>query len=175
MHVSRGFTLINLLLGLVILSIVLALAAPSVVRASARIRMGNVAASMTETFLASTRLAVTTGSAMVVCPATESGDCQEGMDWSRGWLVYADIDGNRRYGGPDNVVHRAAPPTGGLRLYSTQGRERLVFQTDGGNEGSNASFTVCSPEVGEVGVLVLSNAGRFRFAEHGEPLGRPCP
>lgn len=175
MHRSQGFTLIDATLGLVVLSLVLALAIPTVVRASARIRMGDVAASMTETFLTSTRLAVTTGSAMVICPVTERGDCQEGTDWSRGWLVYADIDGDRRHGGPDTVVHHASPPTGGLRLYSTQGRDRLVFQTDGGNEGSNVSFTVCSPDIGEIGVLVLSNAGRFRFAEHDEPLGRPCP
>lgn len=170
-----GFSLIEVSIALIVVALALAVAVPSAARAIARVRMGAVAAALTETFLTSTRLAVSTGSAMVICPTTASGGCKEGEDWSRGWLVYADIDGDRHYSGLDNVVHRATPPTGGLRLYSTQGRPRLVFQNDGGNEGSNVSFTVCSPEVGEVGVLVLSNAGRFRYAEHEEPLGRPCP
>lgn len=175
MKPPHGWSLLDALIALVVVAIALAVAVPSAARAIARVRMGSVAAAMTETFLTSARLAVTTGSAMVVCPTTDSGDCVENADWSHGWLVYADIDGDRRYGGLDNVVHRAAPPTGSLRVYSTDGRPRLVFQNDGGNEGSNASFTVCSAEGGEIGVLVLSNAGRFRFAEHQEPLGRPCP
>ncbi|WP_082611339.1 GspH/FimT family pseudopilin [Lysobacter sp. Root916] len=175
MNRVKGITLIEMLFALTVAAVLIGIAVPGASRAIVRVRMGTVATAMTESFLDSARMAVSTGSAMIVCPAARDGRCEESVDWSQGWVVYADVDGDRRYGQGDPVLLRPQGPVKGLRIYSTQGRRRVVFQSDGGNEGSNVSFSVCSHDGIPVGALVLSNAGRFRVAEADSEPQPHCP
>lgn len=175
MNRVKGITLIQMLVALTAVAVLIGIAVPSAARAIVRVRMGTVATAMTESFLDSARMAISTGSAMIVCPATRDGHCQEGIDWSQGWVVYADVDGDRRYGRGDPVIHRPRGSVEGLRIYSTQGRRRVVFQPDGGNEGSNVSFSVCDRDGLPIGSLVLSNAGRFRIADAAAEPRAHCP
>ncbi|MGH8080073.1 MAG: GspH/FimT family protein, partial [Lysobacter sp.] len=126
------------------------------------VRIARVQTDLSETFLTSSRLAVASGAATIACPSRGDG-CENSIDWSHGWLVFADVDGDRRFGPRDTLVKRFAAMAGGVRLHSTQGRPRVVFQADGDNAGSNVTFAVCAPRSGQAGVLVLSNAGRFRL------------
>lgn len=164
MNRMQGITLLEMLIALVIAAVVAGIAVPAVVGAWAKARLSGVAMAMTDSFLTSARVAVSSGSAAIICPAAGAG-CDDSVEWSQGWMIYTDVDGNRRYDPYDPVIQRAQALTGGLRMYSTQGRRRLVFQSDGGNEGSNVSFTLCADNGEQVGSLVLSNAGRFRLAQ----------
>jgi type IV fimbrial biogenesis protein FimT len=169
MNRMQGITLLEMLIALVIAAVLAGIAIPTAASAMAKARISGVAMAMTDSFLTSARVAVSTGSAVIICPAPQGAGCDDSVEWSRGWMVYADVDGNRRYDPHDPVIQRAEALAGGLRMYSTQGRRRVVFQSDGGNEGSNVSFTLCADSGEQVGSLVLSNAGRFRLAE---PTGR---
>lgn len=175
MNRMKGITLIEMLAALTVAAVLIGIAVPSATRAIVRVRMGTVATAMTESFLDSARMAVSTGSAMIVCPAAHDGRCEESIDWSQGWVVYADVDGDRRHGQGDPVIRRPQGSVEGLRIYSTQGRRRVVFQPDGGNEGSNVSFSVCDRDGIPIGSLVLSNAGRFRIADPGAEPRPHCP
>jgi type IV fimbrial biogenesis protein FimT len=53
--------------------------------------------------------AASTGAEVVVCPGTPTG-CAGTHDWSGGWIVFADLDGDRiRDSASETLVHRAGP------------------------------------------------------------------
>jgi type IV fimbrial biogenesis protein FimT len=90
-----GFTIIELLITVVVISIVLTVAIPSF---QSSIEKNNVTASISE-FSASLRLArteaVKRGRVVVVCPTNNQATCS-GI-WANGWLVFEDTDGSSSY------------------------------------------------------------------------------
>ena len=57
----------------------------------------------------------------------------------------------------------AKPALDGARLLSSSGRTRIIFQGNGGNAGSNVTFTLCDGRgAGKAQTLVVSNAGNLR-------------
>ncbi|NUO75409.1 MAG: hypothetical protein HOQ32_05280 [Lysobacter sp.] len=173
MHRMHGITLLEALLALFLAAILIALAVPAFARSLERARIAGVQMAMSESFMTSSRTAISGGTATVLCPSAGDSGCADSTDWSTGWMIYADVDGDRSYSRADVVVHRS-PALRGLRLLSTDGRRRVVFQTDGGNEGSNLTFTLCAHGDGEAGSLVLSNDGRFRLAAPSPAQHRSC-
>lgn len=173
MQGSKGISLIEMIVGLVIVSLVIAVAVPAVIAWVDRARIARLQSDLGETFLTANRLAVSGGTATILCPS-RGGGCEDGMDWSGGWLVYADIDGDRVFGQYDNVIRRTAALDGGLRMHSTPGRLKIVFHPQGDTTGSNAAFTICAPSSKQVATLVLSNAGRFHPGQAGQEHLKTC-
>lgn len=161
MQGSKGLSLIETIVVLAIASLVIATAVPAAMAWTDRVRIARLQSDLAETFLTANRLAVASGAATILCPS-RGGGCEEGIDWSRGWLVYADVDGDRVFGKHDNVIRRTAALDGGLRLHSTSGRPKIVFHPQGDTTGSNATFTICAPTSRQVASVVMSNAGRFQ-------------
>lgn len=161
----EGLSLIEVLTALAIAAVLLTMALPACLAVIDRARIARVQADLGDAFLSGARLAVASGTATVLCPARETGGCTGGIDWSQGWLLFADVDGDRRYGGHDTLIRRTAALPGRLRLSSSQGRPKIVFQADGDNAGSNATFSLCAPRNGQAGSLSLSNSGHFRLAK----------
>ena len=138
----RGFTLIEAATCLVVASILMAVAVPAAGNALARTRAASARAALLATFSVAIGHAASTGTEVVLCPATGES-CLDSFDWSDGWIAYADFDGNRRRAAGETLVHRAGALHGDVRLHSTKGRKRLVVQPNGGNAGSNVTFTLC--------------------------------
>ena len=115
-----------------------------------------------------------TGSEVVLCPGSDAG-CTATSDWSRGWIAYADIDGDRVRDAGETLVHVVPALASGVHLVTSTGRKRLVFQPMGGNAGSNATFTLCDRRGVRGAVsLVLSNGGRLRAAKPTSRAARDC-
>lgn len=159
----KGFTLIEALVVMAVAAILLAVAIPAWSHARAAANAGSVRAKLASSLVDAVQHSASTGSEVVICPAAMSGGCSGSINWDGGWLVFADINGNRA---PDanetRLAHNEALPAG-IHLRTTSGRTRLVFQPNGGNAGSNTTFTLCDARgVGSATSLVLSNAGRIR-------------
>lgn len=165
MHRMKGISLMEVVGTLAIAALSLGMGLPALARVIDRTRIAHVQTALSDSALTASRLAVATGSATVICPANEAGRCSETLDWSAGWLVFVDSDGDFRTGGDDTVIRRFGAVDSSLRIYSTQGRKRIVFQPQGDSAGSNVTFTICGRRNSAIGLLVLSNAGRFRIAE----------
>jgi len=163
MRRMRGITLLEVAIALTIGFLLFGFAVPALHHALARTRIGHARLALADSFLHANRVAVATGSATVICPAPNGDACRASTDWSAGWLVFADVDGDRRYGPSDTLIQRRHALGGDIRLLSTAGRTRIVFQPEGDSAGSNLTFTLCSPRAGEAGLLVLSNPGRVRL------------
>jgi type IV fimbrial biogenesis protein FimT len=64
-----------------------------------------------------------------------------------------------------------------VRLRSSAGRTRVTFQGNGGNAGSNLTFTLCDGRgPAKARALVLSNSGRLRDAPaDADAAAATCP
>jgi type IV fimbrial biogenesis protein FimT len=156
-------TLIELAMGVAIAGILLGITLPSLADAME----GSRAASARNDLLASLTLAGTraalAGTRAVICPGSAASGCSNEADWSRGWLVFLDANASRELEGGERVLREQAPLPGRVRLRSTSGRVRIVFQGNGGNAGSNVTFTLCDGRgAARAQALVLANDGRLR-------------
>ena len=85
--------------------------------------------------------------------------CREHLMWYRPFI---DRNGSRERE-LDEAVIMVKPALDGARLLSTSGRSRIVFQGNGGNAGSNVTFTLCDGRgAGKAQTLVVSNTGNLR-------------
>ena len=173
MNGSRGFTLVELLVVVTLVAVLLAVGLPPLGDA---LRRQHVTASMQMLIgdMAMARnTAVMRGQQVVMCPSAGGSGCAGGVDWSRGWLVYVDVDGNRRPDAPGDVLRSTAAPGGetdGLTLRSS--RPYLRYQPDGRSAHSNLTLNVCAGTSLE-GRLVVSNLGRVRSERPSGPAR--CP
>lgn len=171
---APGFTLMELLVALGVVAVLASIALPAFSNAAAKAHAGAAKVAFGETWLAAVRHSALTGTEVVVCPAP-TGRCQPGVDWSRGWVAFADRDGDRLQDPAERVLARVEPLDGGIRLRSTPGRQRLVFQPGGGNAGSNVTFTLCrARDPDSASALVMSNEGRLRQGTPAGEAAREC-
>lgn len=156
-----GFTLVELLVALAVLSVLSALVVPSVLAGAARTRMAEARALLTASVFGAQREATLRGKVVMLCPGLAG--CRGDIRWSDGWTVIVDEDGDRAFGPPDRVLGRQPPLAPGVGLVSSMGRARLLFHPNAGNGGSNATFTLCE-RASRVPAqwLVLANDGRLR-------------
>ena len=171
----RGFTLIEAMVSLLVLAVLLMVAVPAWSNALARSHAAAARSALLSSLTASISHAAIAGSEVVLCPAT-SGDCLDSWDWSRGWIAYADIDGDRHHDAGETLLRRQAPLDDDIRLLTSKGRKHLVFQPNGGNAGSNVTFTFCTGRhTRDAAQFVLSNTGSLRQVAGKPPLSKnPC-
>lgn len=159
----KGFTLIEAMIVLLVAAILLAVAIPAWSNAASAAQNGATRAVLASTVLDAVRHSALMGAEVVVCPVTGAPQCSGSIDWSGGWIVFADLNGNRVREPHETLVSEAPALEGGVRLRTTAGRTKLVFQPGGGNAGSNVTFTLCDKRgVGKASTLVLANDGRLR-------------
>lgn len=171
----RGFTLLEAIVALMVTVILLAVAVPAWSNAVAAVHAGNARSVMATTLIDSMRHATIGGAEVVVCPSLDAVACTGAPDWTPGWIAFADIDRNRVRGAHEPILRREPALEGGVRLNSTRGRTRLVFQPGGSNAGSNVTFTLCDSRGPEKAItLVLANGGRMRAGKPTAAAAMAC-
>jgi len=172
---ARGFTLLEAVVAVAIAGLLLAVAVPVWSGTMARVHSTDAQGRMTTTLIDSMRHATVTGAEVVVCPSLDASTCSPGTDWSRGWIAFADLDGDRLHSDRETTVHREPALRGGVRLRSTTGRTRLVFQPDGRAAGSNVTFTLCDRRGPRAAIsLVLNNHGEMHTSAAAFPAASAC-
>ena len=174
MHRANGFTLIEAIISLLVVSVLLAIAIPAWSGVLSRTHAASARAALLASLSKAIGHAAITGTEVVLCPG-DRGGCRNSFDWSDGWIAYADIDGDRKRGAGETLLRAQDPLPSRVRLLTSTGRRRLVFQPGGGNAGSNATFLLCDARGPEEAVtLVLANTGRLRAARASPRRARQC-
>ena len=177
MDTSRGFTLIELMLALAVVGVLMGIAVPAVTGAMEASRSAETEMSLLTSLTRSIQRAAITGTHSVLCPSQDGIACTDGPDWSSGWIAFLDRNVNRERDAGETLIASEMALPGQVRLRSSVGRTRIVFQGNGGNAGSNVTFTLCDGRgPSRAKTLVLNNQGRLR---HGTPsanaLAATCP
>lgn len=174
---ARGFTLMEAMVSMAIVAIVAGIAIPAWSAARASAHAGRTRTEMLETILAAVRHSSLAGTEVVLCHPTDGAveKCASTTNWSDGWALFADLNGNRLREPNEPVIHRQPGLSGGVRLWTTEGRTRLIFQPNGGNAGSNVTFTLCDERGADKAVtFVLANDGRMRWGRPTAAAAQQC-
>ena len=149
---ANGFTLIELMIAISISMIILTFAVPSF---SSFIKNGRVT-THTNTLVTDVNYArheaVTRGDPVILCrsadPTANNPTCGgNANNWSSGWLVFVNTDGNTTYDAGSDILLRATAEVEGTVTVKTNSvsNAKLIYKTDGTIDmgGGTAVFAVC--------------------------------
>ncbi|MBS0432162.1 MAG: GspH/FimT family pseudopilin [Proteobacteria bacterium] len=157
-----GITLIESMMGLAVAAVLAAIGAPALGSMLARSHQQSSEDALQESLMHARELAITRAEQVVVCPSRDGRSCTTDDLWQIGWVIGVDRDRNRE---PDAALARFDAMPANMRVVSSQGRPRVVFQPDGSAGGSNVQLTICHPlDASEGRAVIVANSGRVRVA-----------
>ncbi len=172
---GTGFTVLEMLMVLAITAILMIIGIPALQSYEMRQRM-SAAVDLLHTHLVLARHeAIYMNAQVVACPGKPPGGCTGEGDWSDGWIVFADLNGDRQHQGAETML-RVEPSLEQMVIRSSPGRTNLRFYPNGSAPGSNTSITFCDQR-GPLNArkLLISNTGRIRREEAPEINPGNCP
>lgn len=159
---TSGFSLVEALTVMAITTIGLLVGVPSFQGMSERARVSSAMHLLTAHMASARSTAITYRIPTVVCPSNRSGGCRTDGDWSQGWLMFFDKDGNRQPDVREDILRdENAPIHPSLRILSSTGRPQLRYLPDGRSSGSNITVRLCREDE-LLAQIIVNNAGRVR-------------
>ena len=130
MERQQGFTLVELLITIVVVSILLAAAVPSFMQAIKNNRVAGQANSLVVSTQMARNEAVKRGVGTTICSANADMDaCSGSNDWSGGWIVFSDLNRN----GAINAGTGACLDTEDCLLGAVNGPEKSTLSAGSSN------------------------------------------
>ncbi len=167
-------SLVEMLVGAFILATLALIALPSMDGLIERQRTRAATYALLNNFALARLTAVSRRSTAALCPSTDGITCARSTDWSSGWLLFLDRDGNRQPDTPGDIVRQDIPPASHhLRVVSSAGRRQVRYLPDGRSAGSNLTFSLCNAKGQLLAAVIVNNAGRARSERPKTP--RACP
>lgn len=177
MKAQAGLTLIELLVALAAAGVLFGVAVPAFSGGLEAARSSDARASLLASLMTASNHAAIAGVRGVLCPSRDGLVCDNTPDWSQGWIVFLDPNASRELEGGERVLRVEPALKGRVQLRTTVGRTRIVFQGNGGNVGSNATFTLCDGRgPAKARALIMANAGTLRDGAASQAnLDATCP
>jgi type IV fimbrial biogenesis protein FimT len=149
---TAGFTLIETIIAVAIMAILVTVAAPSFTQWIASIRVTGQANDLFSDLLLARSEAVKRDVQVAICASTNGTDC-DGADWSAGWVVIVDADGDGKKDGATDAsllkrVDKLAGESALTRtdVDGTAGLGRIAFGPTGipaGTVAGGSAFKLC--------------------------------
>lgn len=159
---NQGFTLIELMISLAVSGILMGVAIPASLSAIHATRASEAHTALLGSLMTASSKAALHGARTTLCPSHDGQTCLTGFDWSMGWIGFIDQNASREREPNESIIF-SQTALQDTRLISSSGRTRIVFQGNGGNAGSNATFTLCDQRgITKAKTLVVSNTGNLR-------------
>lgn len=163
---QSGLTLVELAIALAIVAILGLIGTQgfaSVIHAS---RASSAGSSLLESLTLARSAAAMHAVDVVLCPSSDGVNCSAGYHWEDGWIAFADADENGEHDDGEPIVRVQTALPAKVHLITSSGRTRIRFQPNGGNAGSNATFTLCDGRgASRATAFVMANSGNLHAAE----------
>ena len=161
MNNQNGFTLGELLVTTTLVSIVTAIGVPSMSGLVKNDRLSTQINTLVGHLSLARSQALTLAQPVTVCASSNLTSCSSN-DWSNGWIVYVDADGNGDVSNGDEILRVQEALPGSSTLSSTAGAA-ITFDDRGFAPGSAGSFSLCDERgVDHLKSITVSNTGRVR-------------
>jgi len=170
----RGFSIVELMLGLAIFGLLLGLGVPSYNHWIASRQLANHAQYLAQTLNAARSEAVKRGMRVNLCKSRDRKQCDDSTTWESGWIMFADGNRDGQIESAESVIRHEGPAGDGITITANRPLQDYVSYTSFGFARTlngalqMGTFVVCKPGQNAVKV-VLANSGRARIDWTAEP------
>jgi len=177
---TRGFTLIELMITLAVVSIVLLTCLPSLTNMTDSNRLVSQINSLSGSLALARSEAIKSGKVVTICASSNTTSCNV-TTWHSGWIAFTDIDKDTVVdgGGVDTIIQIQGALNGGptLKLTLSDNAGTYQFLPDGSSRDSNSSgatigtFVLCPKDndVKKAKALNVNFIGRSSPAQRATP------
>ncbi|HEY4210630.1 MAG TPA: GspH/FimT family pseudopilin [Steroidobacteraceae bacterium] len=139
-----GFTLVELMFGILLLSILMALAIPSFRQYTASTRTSAASNNLASAFAVARSEALTRTVNVSICGSNNQKTCiaSPGTNWTGGWIAFTDNNGNGAVDPTDQFIQ--AWPAAGGNVAVTAGSAYVQYSARGMSNTGAVTFTVAS-------------------------------
>lgn len=174
--VSKGFTMVELMITISIASILLAVAVPSYQSLMQESRLTTQANELMTALHYARSEAVKRGGRVTICKSSDGATCN-GVNWEDGLLVFNDMDIAGSVDNGDEIL-RVFPKLNGSSLkgggnFSSRVSYLRNGRSQGNNNFPNGTFTLCNQ--GSARKIVINVSGRARVEKAGCPSNKEFP
>lgn len=158
-----GFTLLEILITLTIVSILLSVTIPSGRQLVRQQESASVTNQIVSLLSFARETAVSSGYNTGVCPTLDLATCSN--NWNQAFIVYKDLDGNKTFNPAlDEALQvTVLPPSWSVNWRAFNSQYLIQFQPSGYTFNQNGTLEICPPFVTpSVNTLVLNRIGRLR-------------
>ncbi len=172
---GSGFTVLECLIVISILAILIIQGVPALQDFGQRQRMSAAMHALHSHLAMARNDAVRFSVETVACPGNKLMGCRQDSNWDEGWMVFADLNGDRLYQTNERLL-ATEPGLEQIMIRSSNGRRELRFLPNGTAPGSNSSISFCDMR-GPLTArkLVISNLGRIRREAASDTNAASCP
>lgn len=168
---QTGFTLIELMVTIAVLGILLSIGIPSYQNMVLNSRITAQANQVITALNYARSEAVKRAAPATVCSTNGGAACAGSTNWSTGWLVFADANGNGVVNAGETVL-RVWPALNTGNTLNTGKDLRVTFAASGFATGFNDTFRLCDKRgTAEARSIVINSMGRS-YVEKGTAT---CP
>lgn len=175
---STGFTLLELITTLAVFAIITSTGIPALQAFMSTNRLAVHINSFAGAMAFTRSEAIKRNQHVVICKSDNQHTCNNKTQWHAGWIIYEDINRNRKRDDDETLLQVQSRFSGGLTLeYRAFGSRNYVTYRPSGYTLTNGTFIFCDPRRPDAAkALILVKSGRLRkskLASNGSPL--VCP
>ena len=165
MKKNSGFTLLELIITVALISIVMAIAVPSMTSFTQNDRLTTNINTLIGHLAYARSEAVKRSQQVSICSSNNATTCTGG-NWQDGWIVYIDADGDNSFTAGEEVL-RAQQALEGANTLTTAIGTQVTYDYRGFvNAASVGNFQLCDGRSGPHGKTIrISTTGRVRIED----------
>ena len=165
MKKNSGFTLLELIMTVAMISIVVAIAIPSMTTFNQNDRLVTNINTMIGHLAYARSEAVKRSQQVSICVSNDTATCTGGNNWEDGWIIYIDADASNTFDATEEIL-RAQQALGSNQTITPTTFASQVTYDYRGFATSTGSFQLCDNRSGPYGKTIsISNTGRVRLQD----------
>jgi len=138
----KGFTLVELIVSVSIISILTAIAVPNYSNFIVQMRVNNEIAQLHRMLLITRNAAINSGQKAIICPLDNTFQCTS--QWQNELSTFIDINDNKQFDNNESVISIRGSINIGDKLIYGKGRTKITFKPTGQLSGlANGTFRYC--------------------------------